>query len=348
MSDGPAQSAGMAAQTSPRSGSQLSGRQLLRSLAILLVVSVLVCLACSLVGVVAVTDMTWYVWKIRLIRLAAAAIVGVGLGSAGMALQGMLRNPLAEPYILGISSGAGVGVLMGMALAGWTALPLWASTPLLALVGALMTCAVVYGIAQRRGRLDPYVLLLSGVIVNAFNGAVMLGIYLFVKPYVVAGFLVWAMGNLTYKVPSGIMLLSGCCVLGGWGVLFLRGSSFNALGMGDDVAASIGVRVHWLRVETFGVVGLMTAAAVALAGPVGFVGLIVPHICRIVTGPDHRRLALFSGFAGAIFLMIADTFCRTAGEWVNLGELPVGIITAMTGGPFFIYLLRRRFREAPT
>jgi len=200
----------------------------------------------------------------------------------------------------------------------------------------------VYGIAQRRGRLDPYVLLLSGVIVNAFNGALMLSIYLFVKPYVVSSFVVWAMGALNHNVSAWQLLISGLCVLAGWAVLLLRGSAFNALGLGDDVAASVGVRVHWLRVETFLVVGLMTTAAVALAGPIGFVGLIVPHICRLIVGPDHRRLVVFSGFAGAIFLMIADTLCRSVGEWVGRGEVPVGIVTAFCGAPFFIVLLRHR------
>ena len=106
--------------------------------------------------------------------------------------------------------------------------------------------------------------------------------------------------------------------------------------------------VHWLRVETFLVAALMTAAAVALAGPIGFVGLIVPHICRLLVGPDHRRLAVVSGFGGAIFLMIADTLCRLAGGWLRIGEIPVGIVTALSGGPFFIYLLRSRFRERRT
>ena len=320
----------------------LSRRRLLVSAAILLSLAAAVALGCSLVGVVGLGEITLDVWVLRLIRLSAAAVVGAGLAAAGMALQGMLRNPLAEPYILGVSSGSGVGVLMGMAVSEWLGRPEWATTPILALLGALLTCAVVYGIAQRHGRLDPYVLLLSGVIVNAFNGAVMLAIYLFIKPYVVSSFLVWAMGSLTYWIPTGLLLVSAVCVLAGWTVLFLRGAAFNALGLGDDVAASAGVAVHWLRAETFIVVALMTAASVAIAGPIGFLGLIVPHICRLIVGPDHRRLVLFSGFIGAIFLMIADTFCRTAGEWVNLGDIPVGIITACCGGPFFILLLRRR------
>ena len=320
----------------------LSLRRLLTAGAGLAAATAAVALACSLVGVFSLADLTWLVWKLRMVRLAEAAVVGAGLGVAGMALQGLLRNPLADPYILGVSSGSGVGVLAGMALAESVAMPVWATTPVLAFAGAMATCACVYGIAQRHGRLDPYVLLLSGVIVNAFNGAVMLAIYLFIKPFVVSGFLVWAMGNLSASIPPGVLGVSAACVLAGWAVLVVRGAAFNVMALGDDVAASAGVGVHWLRAETFVVVGLVTAASVAVAGPVGFLGLIVPHICRLIVGPDHRRLALFCGFVGAIFLMLADSFCRTAGEWVNLSDLPVGIITAFCGGPFFIFLLRRR------
>lgn len=324
----------------------LTARKLLAYLAGAAAATLLVAAACSVVGVIGWHELTWYVWQIRLFRLAVAATVGAGLAVAGMALQGMLRNPLAEPYILGVSSGAGVGVLLGMALGDWFArqlhIPSIATMPVMAFVGAVLTCGIVYGIAQRRGRIDPYVLLLSGVIVNAFNGAIMLAIYLFIKPYVVSDFLAWAMGNLSYRVPGGMLLISVACILAGWAVLFLRGSAFNALGLGDDVAASTGVPVQRLRLETFALVSLMTAAAVAVAGPIGFLGLIVPHVCRLIVGPDHRSLALFSGFVGAIFLMVADTFCRTAGEWVNLSDIPVGILTAFCGGPFFIFLLRRR------
>jgi iron complex transport system permease protein len=226
-------------------------------------------------------------------------------------------------------------------------LPVWAGTPAFALVGGLATCGLVYGIAQRRGRLDPYVLLLSGVIVNVFNGAVIMAIILVARPTEVIQFIGWGMGH----VPGWIWFskrLLGLCAAGavaGWLLLLLRSAAFNALGLGDEVAGSVGVSVGWLRVETFIVVSLMTAAAVSLAGPIGFVGLIVPHVCRMVLGPDHRRLAIYCGFVGAVFLMAADTLCRVVGDALNLGEVPVGILTALCGGPFFIVLLRRRMRE---
>ena len=326
---------------------------------VLLIVSATVIFLCSLVGEYPLEiEPSWRVWRwglwgdviwqVRLFRLLAAAAVGAALATAGMALQGLLRNPLAEPYVLGISSGAGLAVVVGSSLVSWDMLPAWASTPALALIGSLATSAVVFGISQRRGRLDPYVLLLSGVIINVLNGALILGFFQLLKPTEIIHFIGWGMGHIPEWLwhKPGLLICCWLLVPGGWVVLFLRGSAFNALGLGDEVAASAGVSVHRVRLETFLVVSLMTSAAVALAGPVGFVGLIVPHICRMVLGPDHRRLAVVSGFVGAIFLMLASTACRALGEWLNRGELPVGVVTAMVGGPFFIFLLRRGLRES--
>ena len=280
-------------------------------------------------------------------RLLAAAVAGAALAAAGAALQGLLRNPLAEPYVLGISSGAGVGVLVGLALAAALVMPEWVSTPVLAFAGAMMTCAVVYAIAQRRGVLDTYSLILAGVIVNAFNAAIMLTIYLYVDPHRIADFAHWAMGRLPDSVDVTLLTVCGACVVAGWVTLLMQGKAFNALGLGDEVAGSAGVSVGRLRIVTFLAVGVMTAAAVALAGPIGFVGLIVPHICRMVIGPDHRVGIVASGIAGALLLIGAETLCRTVGPWIGVSLIPVGILTALSGGPFFIYLLRKRFGEAP-
>ncbi|MFP4052817.1 MAG: FecCD family ABC transporter permease [Phycisphaerae bacterium] len=310
-----------------------------------------VALACSLVGpypVLGAEGSLWtnQIWQTRLVRLAAAAVVGAALAVGGVALQGLLRNPLAEPYILGISSGAGVGVLLGMALAGWYNLPEYLSTPVLAFVGAVVTCGVVYLIAQRRGRLDPYTLILSGVIVNAFNGAIMLTIHLYVDPFRIAEFVRWGMGDVPDSLSLNRLGVGGGFVLLASGLLLLRAYALNTLGLGDDVAASAGVSVQRLRVEAFVLVGLMTAAAVSLAGPVGFVGLIVPHICRLLLGPDHRLLTVAGAFVGAMFLMAAHALCQVAGPWIGAASVPIGIVTSLCGGPFFIYLLRKRGAEA--
>jgi len=309
----------------------------------LALLTVLVWASCTMVGRYQLTPQ---VWHFRAVRVFAAGLIGLSLASGGLALQGLVRNPLAEPYILGISSGAGVGVLLGRALPLDALLPRWLTEPGLAVVGGLVTCFVVWGIAQRRGRLDPFVLLLAGVIVNVFNGALILVLFLFASPEDIASFIGWGMGQVPdwLITQPGLAWTATICIAAGWLFLLMRGSAFNALGMGDAVASSLGVPVQRLRVETFVVVSLMTAAAVALAGPVGFVGLIVPHACRLIFGPDHRVLVVVAGLLGAIFVMLADTACRTAGEWVGLAEIPVGVLTALAGGPFFIVLLRRRTR----
>jgi iron complex transport system permease protein len=280
--------------------------------------------------------------RAKMLRWLAAALVGAALASGGMALQGLLRNPLAEPYILGVSSGAGVGVLLGMAATAWWSLPVWASTPALAFIGALATCAAVYTLAQRRGRLDPYTLILAGVIVNTFNGAIMLGIYLYVDMHRIADFTHWAMGRLPDSIEVQLLLMCAACVVVGWIVLLAQAAQANVLSLGDNVAATSGVSVHLLRLVTFGCVGLMTAAAVSLAGPIGFVGLIVPHICRFLFGPDQRIGLVTSALAGAVLLVLADWLCRSAGPWIGVSLIPVGILTALVGGPFFVVLLRKR------
>ncbi len=333
----------------------VTARKLLLWAGIGAAVTLAVLVACSLLGQYRTTS---NVWQLRAYRLLASAAVGAGLASAGMALQGLLRNPLSEPYILGISSGAGVGVIAGLGVPfmavgpQWlrsflAQTPFWASTPVLAFGGALAACVVVYGIAQRRGRLDSYSLILSGVIVNIFNGAIMLTMYLFLDPYRISDFARWSMGQIPEAPDSGLLLVCCSCTLVGWLLMFAQGSAINALALGDEVAASSGVPVHRLRVLVFVLTGVVTASAVALAGPIGFVGLIVPHICRMIAGPDHRKLLIVSGFAGAIFLMLADTLCRTVGPALGVNKIPVGIVTALCGGPFFIYLLRRRLRETP-
>jgi iron complex transport system permease protein len=337
---------------SERSGTSgaISPSGLVLTAGALLLLTAAVGLLCSFSGPIPVMEATggrfWesLVWQNRLSRVAAAALAGGGLSLAGMALQALLRNPLAEPYILGISSGSGVGVIIGLSLAARTALPSFVTTPLLAFLGAVATCAVVYGVAQRRGLLDPYSLILSGVMINAVNIAIILSIYLFIDPHTLSGYVGWSIGQVPDAVPLFDLLVCGALVAAASAQVLVRGAAFNALSLGDAVAASSGVPVHRLRIESFLLSGLITACAVSLVGPIGFVGLFVPHLCRMVVGPDHRRLAVVSGFAGAIFLIACDTLCRQIGMAADLGKFPVGIVTALLGGPFFIWLLRNRYR----
>lgn len=262
------------------------------------------------------------VGRLRLVRLLAAAVTGAALGIGGAATQGLLRNPLAEPYILGLSSGAGVGVRLAGALAAAGILPaavVATGLPGIAFLGAAATGLVVYAIARRGGRMDPYSLLLSGVIVNVFNGALMMGLYLLVDPFQADSFARWSMGELPDAVRGDLLAIAGVTVAVGAVLLVRRATS------------SPSARA-------------LSAAACALAGPVGFVGLMVPHVIRMAAGPDHRRLMIGSAAGGAILLMAADTVCRVAGGWLGTGRLPAGLLTALLGGPFFVWLLRRRFR----
>jgi iron complex transport system permease protein len=262
----------------------------------------------------------------RLARVAAAMTVGAALAVAGATLQSLLRNGLADPYVLGVSGGAGVGVLAGIVIFGGAT---WAGRTGAAAIGAGATMGIVYLIAQRRGRLDAYSLLLSGVIINTLAAAIMATLYLFAQPGELKLYINWSLGSIP-DAPAGDLL--GVC------------AAFNVQSLGDDVATSSGIHLTSLRLQTFCLAGVLTAAAVALAGPVGFVGLIVPHVCRMILGADHRRLILAAGFIGAIFLVAADTFCRST--VLQFGqELPVGVVTSFVGAPFFLFLLRRRLRE---
>lgn len=324
----------------PPSASRLAILALAATLATLLVFAM-----CTRVGLLPLDGHRWWgdpVWTLRALRLAAAAVAGGGLAVAGAAIQGLLRNPLGDPYVLGIASGAGVGVRLGLALGAWAGWIAW-RLPVLAFAGALATAAAVYAVARRRGHVDPFSLILSGVIVNILNGALIMALYLATDPLRVDEFARWVMGELPEAVDPALLGTCAVLTIAAWGVAFRRAGGLNALGLGDDVARSLGVPVGTLRIEIFVAAALATAAAVALAGPVSFVGLMVPHACRLAVGPDHRRLLLLSGFGGAGLLMIAETLCRGLGPVIGVGRLPVGLLTALLGAPFFIVLMRRRF-----
>lgn len=286
------------------------------------------------------------VWQVRMYRLLSASLVGAALSVAGVVLQSLLRNPLASPEVLGISSGATVAALLSVILGSW-GVPVAADMEgktAAAAIGGMATIAAVYFLAQRRGRLDPYTLLLTGIIVTAFNGAVIMFLYRIAPPSVFQEMAFWSMGQVSERTkPIELAIAAGVIVLS-WVAVITRAKAFNVQSLGDDVAASSGVNVQALRLMTFGAVAVMTAAAVSLAGPVSFIGLIVPHVTRRLLGADHRLLVLTAGFVGASFLAAADTLCRVS-VFSQAGELPVGIITTAAGGPFFLYLLRKRFRE---
>ncbi|MHC4264798.1 MAG: FecCD family ABC transporter permease [Planctomycetota bacterium] len=274
---------------------------------------------------------------IRLPRVILAAIVGAALAACGVVLQAILRNPLAEPYILGISSGAGLGVIIAF-LSG-ISFSFWGGSPIavFAFAGSLFTVWLVWLIGYFTGGLQVTSLLLAGVVVNAFFSAVIMFLTSIAGSEQLRATVFWLMGNITEK-PSGVLWFSGICIISGITGLFLISNKLNALSLGEQEAKSIGVEPGLTKLAAFFLTAFITAVAVSLSGLIGFVGLIVPHGVRLVLGPDHRKLLPVSAIIGAIFLVIADTIARTV---FGQEQLPVGVITAITGGPFFLILLAR-------
>ena len=279
------------------------------------------------------------VLRLRLEWVMTASVVGAALALSGLAFQALLRNPLAEPYILGVSGGAGLGFILSSLFLSVVLAPVFG------FLGALVTVIVVYAIAQRRGRLEPYTLLLTGVIINAFYGAAIMLVTALAKPNERGDIAIWMMGNIGAFGPQWpLIAVVGVLVVAAAVLFAFLAKGFNLVAVGEDTAGSLGVRVERLRMVTFVAASLVTGASVALAGPIGFVGLICPHILRMVLGPDHRRLVPAALLFGATFLVLAD-LVSCIWEGATDRTLPVGVLTAMCGGPFFIYLLRARWRR---
>ena len=266
---------------------------------------------------------------IRLPRTLAAFVTGAALALAGVLMQVLLRNPLADPYILGLSGGAAVGALASimLGLGGW-----WLSGT--AFVGALISVGVVFGIASRAGSWSTTHLLLTGVVVSAGWGALINLMLSTSASASVQGMLFWLMGDLSQSSVGPAQI--GVLVVGA-GLAMRAARSLNVLVRGDLVAASLGVDIKRLRLSLFFGASLLTVIAVTTAGSVGFVGLVVPHMLRLIGARDHRVLIPFSLLTGGTFLVVADTLARTL---LAPQQLPVGVITALIGVPSFIAILR--------
>ena len=266
---------------------------------------------------------------IRLPRTLAAFVTGAALALAGVLMQVLLRNPLADPYILGLSGGAAVGALASimLGLGGW-----WLSGT--AFVGALISVGVVFGIASRAGSWSTTHLLLTGVVVSAGWGALINLMLSTSASASVQGMLFWLMGDLSQSSVGPAQI--GVLVVGA-GLAMRAARSLNVLVRGDLVAASLGVDIKRLRLRLFFGASLLTVIAVTTAGSVGFVGLVVPHMLRLIGARDHRVLIPFSLLTGGTFLVVADTLARTL---LAPQQLPVGVITALIGVPSFIAILR--------
>ena len=279
--------------------------------------------------------------RVRLPRIILACLVGAALACSGVVFQALLRNPLADPYILGISSGAGLGAMIAV-IGGlnWT---LWGRSPIavFAFAGALGTVWFVWFIGRLTGKYYITGLLLAGVVVNAFFSALIMFLTSIAKAEQVHSTIFWLMGNMTEE-DFLVLWIGAGCVIGGIIALFFISPQLNALSFGAEVARSMGINTGKTRILAFAIAAGITAIAVSLSGLVGFVGLVVPHGVRLVLGPDHRQLLPISGIVGAIFLVAADTLARTI---IAPAQLPVGVVTAIVGGPFFLILLIKYSRK---
>jgi iron complex transport system permease protein len=268
---------------------------------------------------------------IRLPRVLLAMCVGAGLSVAGLVFQALLRNPLAEPYILGISSGGTAGTLLALTLSLGTF-----GTPVASFAGSALVMVLVYSVAQRRGQIDTHALLMAGVMIGAFFNAVVLLLIAIMDRELRHAYL-WLMGNLSSATAESTLLVAPFVVISSLFLFFLA-KSYNLIATGDEGAMQLGVNVRTVKRVSYLAGSLITGLVVSVSGVVGFVGLVVPHVCRMVFGPDHRLLLPASFLSGAIFLLLADLLARTMLAPV---EIPVGAVTAAIGAPVFIYLLRR-------
>ncbi len=279
--------------------------------------------------------------QLRLPRIIVGALVGMALGVAGATMQGLFRNPMADPGIIGVSAGGALGAVVAIAL-GISGM-FYQALSLFAFLGAMTAAFLVYGIATVGGRFSMSTLLLSGVAVSAFFGAIVSAIMVMVPSNeALREILFWLTGGLDSRSWEHVRL-AGPPILGGAAVIVVLARDLNLLMLGDDEAKSMGVRVGLIRPGLLAAASLITGVAVAVSGTIAFVGLVVPHMLRLVVGPDHRVLIPLSAIGGALFMVIADTIARTVVQPV---EFRVGIITAFVGAPFFIFLLIRNKRHA--
>ena len=280
--------------------------------------------------------------SLRLPRVLAAALAGGALAVAGVGFQGLTRNPLAEPSVLGVSSGAAFGVVVaqicGLGVSTLAALGVTA----FAFAGAVLAAGAVWLIAAGGRGLSIQTLLLAGVIVGVFFSAAITVVISVVDFNRLGGVIHWLLGNLAPIPPASLAVFAGLAAAGFW-LVVAEARALNLLARGEEAPRQLGVRAERLKARIFAGAALLTASVVAFAGPIGFVGLIVPHALRMVLGPDHRLLVPASLGGGAIFLLLADTLARNI---VAPAELSVGVITAFCGAPFFVWLLRTRYRAS--
>ncbi len=284
-----------------------------------------------------ITPRETIIFYIRLPRVVLAAMTGAALAASGAVYQGIFRNPMADPYVMGTSAGASLGATCAFMLPiniGFLSL---GSVPLLAFVGSLIAVMLVYGLAKVGDRTPVLNLLLSGMIVSSILSAIV-SLMMFVMPTgVLHGLAFWLMGGFSGRGWSNVAMITPYFILG-LSIVLVLSRDLNALLLGDEPAMHLGIEVSKVTKALIVAASLLTACAVSSGGIIGFVGLVIPHVLRMCLGPDNRRLVPASLIFGATVMMAADALARIV---IAPQELPVGIITALCGGPFFVYLLRQ-------
>jgi iron complex transport system permease protein len=287
------------------------------------------------------SDYGLIVWNIRWPRILLGIIVGASLSVAGTSFQALLRNPLADPYVLGVSSGAALGAIFALIAEPYLALSPALSallTPMGAFLGAAATIAAVYFLGRREGQIDSTTLLLGGVITASFLSAIIMFLMTTVTSGNTRGMAFWLMGNLSTSFQKSVYWFLGIGFFLAAGAIYTTATDLNLLLAGEKEAMHLGVDVPRVRLVVYIAASLLTGLAVSVSGAVGYVGLIVPHIMRLIFGSDHRTLLPTTALGGAIAVVFADTVARTV---VAPSELAVGAVTAIVGAPLFIYLLRK-------
>jgi iron complex transport system permease protein len=277
------------------------------------------------------------VFDLRLPRILLGILVGAALSVAGASFQALLRNPLADPYVLGVSSGAALGSILALIIAPGLAL----MPPIGAFIGAIATIAGVYFLGRREGQLDSTTLLLGGIISASFFSAIIMFLMTTLAGRDLRGMVFWLMGDLSTPISAGMQWVFTVGLIAATGAIYSTSADLNLLLTGEREATHLGVDVTRVKLVVYVSASILTALAVSSSGAIGYVGLLIPHIVRLIFGSDYRLLIPASALCGAIAIVLADTLARTI---VPPTELPVGAMTAMAGAPVFIYLLRRGLR----
>jgi len=275
------------------------------------------------------------IFDIRLPRLLMAGLVGAALAVAGTTYQGLFRNPLADPYLIGVAQGAALGAVVGFMLPAWQI----GGIPFLAFVGAISAAAMVYAVARVGKTLPMTTLILAGIAIGAFLSAIT-SYLMIASGDTLHGIISWLLGSFSLTSWWQVAMVTPY-ILVGIIIIWLFARPLNVMQLDEEQAQQLGINVEQVKLILLGVATLITAAAVCFCGTIGFVGIIIPHAMRLLWGPDHRFLLPLATFAGAIFLILADTAARTM---LAPTEVPIGVITAFIGAPFFLYLLRQKKR----